>query len=974
MRSQDAVDDALRGAGPTDTGRRLAATPRWLHEGLAAVVGQQQVLTRPLDLARYASDASPYRMIPQVVILARNGDDVAGVLRFARRHRLPVTFRAAGTSLNGQAQGHGILVDVRRHFAAAVVEDGGLLLRTRPGTVVARANALLARHGRMLGPDPASSGAATIGGVVANNASGMSCGIARNSYRTVRSMRVILASGTVIDTADPGADELLADREPEVVAELLAMKRDVEADAALSAQIRKKFAIKNTNGYRLDAFLDSQTPSQILRGLMIGSQGTLGFLDEIVFETVPFGRHHTTALLRFRGLDEAVGVVPELVGAGAQAVELMDARSLRASQGVEGAPAWLREVAEDAALLVEFRASAAADLTVFEQAASRVLRAAGTAAQGEFTRDAAASGRYWRVRKGLLAALGGSRPTGTVLLGEDVCVPPPRVAEAARDLRSVLEEFGFDGSIAGHAAAGNLHFTMTFDPAAQQDVDRYRACMQAIVDLILDRYDGALKGEHATGRNMTPFVLQEWGHQATALMHRVKTALDPHTILNPGVLLSDDPEANVRHLKTMPPVDPKLDACIECGFCEPVCPSRDLTTTPRQRIVLQREMARHPGETSLVRQLTEDYTYDAVETCAGDSSCQAACPVNIDTGSAMKHLRQRSHGPLADRTALLIARRFSWSERAARLAVLTARRLFRSLGPRPLQVLTGLGRRVFGAELIPGWLNEMPNAAPRRLPRTSREDACAVYVPACVNRIFGTPSTGGDLTLVQAFVRVSERAGRPVWIPADVRGTCCAMIWQSKGYQAGNRFMANHLVRSLWRWSDQGRLPVVFDASSCTLGAMREVVSHLDAANTARHQRLDIRDAVDWARTEIVPHLPALAKTGTAVIHPTCSMRQLDGGRGLTELARTLADTVVEPASTTCCGFAGDRGFLHRELTESATRDEAAEVMMLDADAHLSGNRTCEIGLHHTTGRAYESVINQLERASRPGPPAPARR
>ena len=336
------------------------------------------------------------------------------------------------------------------------------------------------------------------------------------------------------------------------------------------------------------------------------------------------------------------------------------------------------------------------------------------------------------------------------------------------------------------------------------------------------------------------------------------------------------------------------------------------------------------------------------------------------TGSVMKQLRRRSHGPLAERAALLIARRFSLAERAIRLAVLTGRWLFRSLGPLPLHALTGLARRVLGAELIPGWIDETPNAAPRRPPPTRRQNACAVYVPACVNRIFGTPSTGGELTVVEAFVRVSERAGRPVWIPEDIHGRCCATIWQSKGYRAGARFMANQLVESLWRWSDQGRLPIVFDASSCTLAAMREIIGHLDATNAARHRRLDIRDAVDWACTEIVPYLPAVAKTGTAVIHPTCSMRQLDGGRGLTELTRTLAHTVVEPASATCCGFAGDRGFLHRELTESATREEAAEVATLDGDAHLSGNRTCEIGLHHATGRVYESVINQLERASRP--------
>ncbi|MEU5870885.1 FAD-binding and (Fe-S)-binding domain-containing protein [Glycomyces sp. NPDC047369] len=953
------VDGAPHGGGAA-TGARLAPTPRWLHEGLAAAVGREQVLTRPLDLARYASDASPYRMIPRAVVVARDGADVAGVLGFADRHGLPVTFRAAGTSLNGQAQGDGILVDVRRHFASAAVEDGGRRLRVRPGTVVARANAMLARYGRMLGPDPASSAAATVGGVVANNASGMSCGTERNSYRTVRSMRVVLASGTVVDTADPDADELLAAREPGLVAELLAIRAELDADPALRALIRRKFAIKNTNGYRLDAFLDAQRPAKILRGLMVGSQGTLGFLDEIVFATVPFGRLQTTALLRFPGLDEAVRTVPDLVAAGAHAVELMDAPSLLACAHIDGAPAWLREVREEAALLVEYRAADAADLDAFEGSTAHLLRNA----DGAFTRDAAVAGGYWKVRKGLLAALGGSRPAGTVLLGEDVCVPPPRVAEAARDLRSLLDASGFDGSVAGHAADGNLHFSMTFDPASEADVERYRECMQAVADLVLDRYDGALKGEHATGRNMAPFVLQEWGEQATELMRRVKRAFDPHGILNPGVLLNDDPRANVRHLKTMPAVAAKLDACIECGFCEPVCPSRDLTTTPRQRIALQREIARRPSEPALVRELAEDYEYAAVDTCAADSSCQTACPVDIDTGSAMKDLRRRRHGPAAERVALAVARRFALAERGARFAVAAARRLLRWFGPRPLRLVTGLGRRLFGTELVPAWIDEVPEAAPR-LPRTDREGARAVYVPACVNRIFGAPAGTGGVHLPEAVVRVSERAGRPVWIPEDVAGTCCATIWQSKGYEAGNRFMANRLVERLWEWSGEGRLPVVFDASSCTLAAMREVDAHLDPANAARHRRLDLRDAVDWAGA-LVPDLP-IAKAGTAVVHPTCSMQRLDGGRGLTRLAEALADKVVVPDTATCCGFAGDRGLLHPELAESAARSEAAEVAGIEADVHLSGNRTCEIGLHHATGRPYESAVNQLERATRGG-------
>ncbi|MFJ3799714.1 FAD-binding and (Fe-S)-binding domain-containing protein [Streptomyces sp. NPDC090088] len=964
----------LRAALPTgrDTGGAEGspvATPRWLREGLAAVVGAEQVLSRPTDLARYASDASPYRYLPRVVVMARDAADVAAVLAFAGRHDLPVTFRAAGTSLNGQSQGSGILVDVRRHFAGAVVEEDGRVLRTRPGTVIARANAQLARHGRMLGPDPASSASATIGGVVANNASGMSCGVVHNAYHTVRSLRVVLASGTVVDTSDPAADEHLERAEPALVRELMAIKKELEADPALCDRIRTKFAIKNTNGYRLDAFLDADTPAGILRGLMVGSQGTLGFLDEVVFDTVPFGRHHATALLRLPSLHDAAALVPDLVEAGAHAVELLDAPSLRSTAGVSGAPRWLAELtedAQDAALLVEFRAADSDDLTVQQERAEAVLAASTAPVMGQFTRDSATAGAYWRVRKGLLAAVGSTRPPGTVLLVEDVCVPPDRVADAARDLFLLLQQHGFASPIAGHASAGNLHFPLMLDPSAPEDVRRYRTCMQALADLVLNTYNGALKGEHGTGRNMAPFVTQEWGSAAVGLMWRLKAALDPRGILNPGVILDHDPDANVRNLKTLPPVDPALDPCIECGFCEPACPSHDLTTTPRQRIVLQREMARHRADSPLVLSLTQDYAYDAVDTCAGDSSCAVSCPVGIDTGAAMKRLRHAGHGSLAERAATWAARHWAGLEGGARAAVGLARRTADIAGDAPLRAVTAAARGVLGTELIPAWLPEVPQAAPKRLPATRRQQAHAVYVPACVNRIFGTPPGESGPTVVQALVTLAERAGRPLWIPADVAGTCCGTIWHSKGYEKGHAAMAGVLVERLWRWSDEGRLPVVMDASSCSLGALRDVVPHLSPADRDRHSRLSIHDAVDWTQRELLPHLTVTERVPTAVVHATCSMQQTDHGSALKAVAQAVADSVVQPIAESCCGFAGDRGFLHRELTESATAAEAEEVGRLDAQAHLSANRTCEIGLHHATGAAYTSVIQQLERATRP--------
>ncbi|MFE5896668.1 FAD-binding and (Fe-S)-binding domain-containing protein [Streptomyces sp. NPDC056488] len=943
-------------------------TSHRLREELTGILGPGKVLGRISDLVRYASDASPYRFVPQVVVVAEDLDDVSAVLSYAHGKGREVVFRAAGTSLNGQAQGEDVLVDVRRHWAGVEVLDGGARARIRPGTTVVRANAALAPHGRVLGPDPASAIACTIGGVVANNASGMTAGTTRNSYRTVASLTAVLPSGTVVDTAAPDADEELARAEPALCAELLALKAEIEADAELTARIRAKYTLKNTNGYRLDAFLDGDTPVEILRGLMVGSQGTLGFLSELVFDTLPLDRAVSTALLFFPSLPAAAEAVPLFNDAGAIAVELMDGNTLRASVSVAGVPAdWAELPKGTTALLVEFRAPDAAALDAHERAADEVLAGLDLVApvasvENAFTRDPKRIGGYWKARKAFVTAVGGSRPSGTTLITEDFAVPPARLAEACGALLDLQERHGFDAAVAGHAAHGNLHFLLAFDAADPSDVERYAAFMDEFCKLTVERFDGSLKAEHATGRNIAPFLELEWGTRATELMWRIKEAFDPAGVLAPRVVLDRDPQAHLRGLKTIPAVERIADPCIECGFCEPTCPSHDLTTTPRQRIVLRREMLRQEDGSPVEARLLEEYGYDAVDTCAGDSTCALACPVGIDTGALMKEFRHERHSPREERIAALTARNFRAVEASARLAVAAADRI----GDRVVESVTGLARRAVRPDLVPEWLPEIPGAAPRRLPRTHRPAAVAVYYPACVNRIFGTPDGDPGPSLPEAVVAVSARAGRPVWIPDDVAGTCCATIWHSKGYERGNEVMANRIVEAAWGWTAGGRLPLVVDASSCTLGVAHEVVPYLTEENRELHAGLTVVDSLVWAADELLPRLDVRRRVGSAVVHPTCSMRHLGDEDRLTELAGACAEEVVVPADAGCCAFAGDRGMLHPELTASATAREAAEVTARPFDAHLSANRTCEIGMDRATGRTYESVLIALERATRP--------
>ncbi|CAM5555844.1 D-lactate dehydrogenase (cytochrome) OS=Streptomyces griseus subsp. griseus (strain JCM 4626 / NBRC) OX=455632 GN=SGR_6326 PE=4 SV=1 [Streptomyces griseus subsp. griseus] len=535
----------------------------------------------------------------------------------------------------------------------------------------------------------------------------------------------------------------------------------------------------------------------------------------------------------------------------------------------------------------------------------------------------------------------------------------------ARRCWSLQQRHGFDAAVAGHAAHGNLHFLLAFDAAKPADVERYDAFMQEFCALVVDRFDGSLKAEHATGRNIAPFLEREWGPRATALMWRTKQLIDPAGVLAPRIVLDRDPQAHLRGLKTIPKVEAVADPCIECGFCEPTCPSEDLTTTPRQRIVLRREMMRQADGAPVETGLLDAYGYDAVDTCAGDSTCKLACPVGIDTGAMMKGFRHRRHTPREERIAALTAKNFRLVEASARLAVAVADAVGDRVGDRPLGALTRLARKAVRPDLVPELLPRTPGAA-RRLPPTDRVGASAVYYPACVNRIFAGPDGVAGLPLAEAVVAVSARAGKPVWIPEDVAGTCCATIWHSKGYDAGNRVMANRIVEAAWGWTAGGTLPLVVDASSCTLGIAEEVVPYLSADNRALHRELTVVDSLVWAAEELLPELTVFRTTGSAVVHPTCSMEHLGDVGQLRAVAEACADEVVVPDDAGCCAFAGDRGMLHKELTDSATAKEAAEVGLRAYDAHLSANRMCEIGMERATGRPYRSALIELEHATRP--------
>ncbi len=909
--------------------------------------------------------------MPRAVVQPVDEEEVRRLFAASRAQRVPLVFRAGGTSLSGQAVTDGILVDLSKYWEKVEILDGGRRVRVGPGAIGGRVNARLRTAGRRIGPDPASIDACRMGGILANNASGMCCGVAENAYHTLASIRFMLPSGLSIDTADPRAREKLFAGAPELARGLLALRERALADQALAARIRAKYRTKNTTGYSLNALLDFEEPVDILAHLLIGSEGTLAFIAEAVLEALPEYPVKRTGLLYFESSARAAGAVLPLSRSGARAIEFMDDASLRS---VAGEPALGVDVGSLApgtvALLCEYQCEseeALAELRAGEEAA---LAEVAPILPARFATDATARAALWKIRKGLYPAVGATKRSGETVIIEDVAFPLERLAAGIDDLRALCSRHGYQGAIIfGHAKDGNVHFVLAQSFNERAEVERYARLMDGLAELVLGRHGGAMKAEHGTGRNVAPFVEAEWGREAVALMRELKALCDPDDLLNPGVILNGDPQAHLKDLKDLPTVDNEVDRCVECGFCEPSCPSRSLTLTPRQRIAVRRELQRlkaSGGELARAA-LARDFEYSGLETCAADGLCAVACPVKIDTGALVKRLRGERHGRLARWLATGIAARPRWAEKAIRLGLALAHGAQSVAGARRLGSLSALLARIawlLGARL-PRWSEAIPRLAPPIAAARSGADE-AVYFPTCFSRIMGRPQ-GEERSLAEVMLLLAGRAGVRLRVPQGLEGQCCGLAFTSKGFSREGAALLGRAVDLLWHESDEGRLPVAVDASSC-LYSIKSSAAHLDSERRARLEKLRIIDAVELVRDAILPRLELRPLERRVVLHPNCAARKLDLEGALRAVAQRGAQRVEVPVALGCCGTAGDRGLLYPELTEAAVRAERDEIFAGGYQGFYSSNLTCEMGLRQATGLPWQSVLYLVEEASRPSP------
>ena len=812
------------------------------------------------------------------------------------------------------------------------------------------------------------------GGILSNNASGMCCGVTQNAYHTLRSMTFMLSSGTIIDTSAADAEVRFHQSEPALANGLLELKREVESNFALAKRIRAKYRMKNTTGYSLNAFLDYSTAVDIFSHLLIGAEGTLGFIAEAVLETVPDQPVKYTGLLLFPDLHAACDAIVPLRDAGAAALELMDRASLRSVESKPGIPAEIQHLPPHAAaLLVEFQN---ADVSAVAENAARARAAVADLNllhPPVFTGDFFEQERLWNIRKGMFPSVGAVRASGTTVIIEDVAFPIHNLADAAVDLTHLFRKHGYESAILfGHAKDGNLHFVITQGFNSEKDVSQYRDFIDDVVDLVVHKYDGALKAEHGTGRNMAPFVETEWGKDGYGIMCRVKALADPDNLVNPGVIINPNPEAHMTNLKRMPIVEAEVDKCIECGYCEPKCPSRDLTLTPRQRIVVRREIQRLKDsgqDDEAYDALQRDFPYMALDTCAVDGLCATACPVGIDTGKLTKRFRNVRHSQLANKIALKLAANMKWAERGARLALMTGHAVQSMLGLRVMVGITALLDRVCRKVLDEAfwkWSAEMPHARRGKLPVRAPQGAEAVYFPACISRMMGSlPGEDAETSVMQALLNVAGRAGVQLHVPKDIAGNCCGVPFSSKGFEEAHHASVDRTISNFFRWSRGGEIPIVVDTSPCTYG-LRTARPHLTPENQAKFDKLTILDSVEFAHDRLLESLPIRRKVHSVALHPVCSLTKMAITPKLARIASACSTRVTVPRDAGCCGFAGDRGFLFPELTASATAVEAKQATAHDHEGHYSSSRTCEIGMTRATGKVYRSYLHLLDYVSRP--------
>ena len=923
----------------------------------AKEICKDRVYTDHLRRYAYGVDASCYSYLPKVVVKAEDEREVRRLIRLCQQCGTPFTFRAAGSSLSGQCSSEDVLIVCNDGFKKMEVIDDGKALKCECGVIGSDANDLLKPYNRKIGPDPATLATALVGGILNNNSSGMCCGTAQNSYKTIRSIRVVLLDGTVLDTSDKKSIEQFLREKPQMVEDILQLRKEILADEELTHLIHHKYKIKNTTGYGLNSLVDFEDIIDIINHLFIGSEGTLGFVSEIVYNTVEDVPHKGCGLMFFSTLNDASLAVVALANMGREkvvAAEMMDYQSLKAVQTLENVPDFVREVPEGTSAIL-FQTESYSKETVDENLAfiKEQLKDIPTAIPSLYSQDPKEYDSWWAIRKGILPIVGGQRRKGTTVITEDVCFQIEDFTKGIEMLTELFHKYDFvdGGVIFGHALSGNVHFNITPDFSDPKDTKNFGDLVKEMSERV-SGFGGSLKAEHGTGRMVAPFIEMEWGRKAYEINRRIKAIFDPTRILNPDVMITDDPDVYKKNLKAQCVIDDAFTICMECGFCEKNCPSRNLTLTPRQRIALLRETKRleNEGNFAVANELKKGYEYFGVETCAACSMCKGLCPLSIDT--AQIALSMRRIDPPAPGLAKKIYDNFSSTLEMCRAGV--------SLEGIAGAIITqkAISKITEGLHGVTGVTPYVPKTTPKanryklknRIKPTNFEKV--VYFSTCANRAFRQNQGYDDQRSLQQVVEsLCNKAQIDIIYPEHIENLCCGLSFEN--YDDVHERAVKDLHDALMKASQNGKYPIVIDHSACFNHAFKHMPD------------LEINDISEFLCKFVVPRLDITKCDERVLVHKQCKIKVLGKSQYIEDLARLCSDHVFNIKSFACDGFAGQKGFFTPELNKCATKDLASEVAEYGATLGVSSSSTCEIGLGESGGIPFVSVAYLLDRCSK---------
>ncbi|MEN9390840.1 MAG: hypothetical protein RL017_137 [Pseudomonadota bacterium] len=908
-----------------------------IKKELEQFITQTRVIDDEFLRYAYSTDASLYRIIPQLVVIVETNSEVQFIISLAHKFKFSITFRAAGTSLSGQALSEEVLVILSpNYWQEYKIYNNGQQIALEPGIIGAQANLLLKPFAMKIGPDPASIASCKIGGIVANNSSGMCCGTKHNSYKTIASMKIILANGTTLNTNDSKSCEAFKHNNPQIIAELLNIREVIQENKQLSAFIQDKFSIKSTSGYSLNAFIDFADPIKILEHLLVGSEGTLGFISQVTYNCVEDSQFKAVSLIFCDSLTQIIDLSLKFPqDSFIDAMELLDVHSLAALQKITIAHKYLPNIGEDtSAILVELAAASEEQLLAKIETLQNIINNHLILHQIKFTQDSIIYNELWDIRKGIVSIVGAERVKNSFFIIEDIAVKINLLASFIFDLRLLLQQFNFNNvAIFGHILAGNVHFVLTPVITNADQLQHFTDFMHQFCQLVVNKYNGSLKAEHGSGRNMAPFVNLEWGDECYALMWRIKKILDPALIFNPNVKLTNDDLLHTHNIKPLYPVESNVDNCIECGFCESVCPSNGLTLTPRQRITTYRKMMHHSTSKATKKLFSQRFQYYAIDTCATTSLCKTKCPVGIDTGALILSLKFRPR-----KWALSVSNFLFFSKYKLKLV----NYLTTLVGKQPIYNASTKLHRII--PLVPVYLPTTPAVQSINFnyvkfkPKNIDKDKVLLYFPGCNNRIFA--ATQSDDTQVTALAQIMAKLGYRVIYPQQLNDLCCGQIYTSKGMPELAHQQAQRVIEVMQQYN----YPLVVDNSSCFYAL-------------AKHQGINIIDEVEF----IHQHLDqlALSKHYTQIaVYIDCSSRHLKNENKVYEIVNKCCTNIVTPLNNACCGFAGDKGFTTPELNANSLirlNDQIA-----NCDIGVTMNRSCQIGLSYHGNKKYMALAELI--------------